>query len=152
MDKRSILAIAIITIIILLLPKYYDLIYDKPVMERERIYSEQDTTIKSANDKKIDQIHEKVIKETDNIIENEGKKETILDIYLDTVQQSEENLFVNIETPLISARISNISGGKIIYWYLKKYDTWLKEPVRIIDESFNNGPSINFLTVDGEKL
>jgi YidC/Oxa1 family membrane protein insertase len=152
MDKRSILAIAIITIIILLLPKYYDLIYDKPVMERERIYSEKDTIKRSVDDKRVDQIQKEVIKETDNIIENEEKKDNVLDIYLDSVHQSEEKLFVNIETPLIRARISNISGGKIIYWYLKKYDTWLKEPVRIIDESFNNGPSINFLTVDGKKI
>ena len=33
MDKKSLLAIGIITVVILLLPSYYDLIYDKPATE-----------------------------------------------------------------------------------------------------------------------
>ena len=150
MDKRSIFAIILVTIIILLLPKYYDLIYDKPIIDNKKTSRENniyDESLKKEAEKQNDQN----IK-TDSATVLSTKENMFAPDTLDLIEQSEEKVEINIETPLVSAKISNMGGGKIIYWYLKNYNTWLNEPAKIIDAAVNNGPDIKFLTLNGEKI
>jgi len=149
MDKNTILAIIIITIIILLLPTYYKLIYQEPeisVVRNDSDSAKYEQSSPKEDEMVIDETRE--VKESYDIQpESETTKADIFSIDEDTVQS-----FLEISTPLISTKISSKGGGKIIYWYLKKYKTWLDEPVLIIDEKTGNGLEINFLTTNGEKV
>ena len=149
MDKNTILAIIIITIIILLLPTYYKLIYQEPeisVVRNDSDSAKYEQSSPKEDEMVIDETRE--VKESYDIQpESETTKADIFSIDEDTVQS-----FLEISTPLISTKISSKGGGKIIYWYLKKYKTWLDEPVLIIDKKTGNGLEINFLTTNGEKV
>jgi len=142
MDKKSFLAIGIITVIILLLPSYYQWINDQP----EQSYK-PDTTF-SEEKNQADIIEPAPL---DSVISSDRKPEavTAADEQKLIVQQkiSEENIFV--ETPYISAIISNRGGGKIVSWHLKKYKKGENGFVQIVNEQMQNGPTIRFITVDG---
>jgi len=153
MDKRSILAIILVTIIILLLPKYYDLIYDKPIIDNERLPVEKDIySEEKKQEVKEKPEDDKITATTEEVIDTYDRENGDRQILLDSIKQSGDQIEINLETPLVSAKISNMGGGNIVFWYLKKYDTWLNEPVKIVAESIANGPDIKFLTVNGEKI
>jgi YidC/Oxa1 family membrane protein insertase len=149
MDKRSLLAILIITIIILLLPTYYKLIYDEPEMIEVERYIEpekEQQTIDPAQEADTQITPDETLIEQKQF-KTESPKSTQAFVKEDSIQS-----FLEVETQLVSASITSKGGGKFIYWYLKEYDTWLNEPVKIIDSNLENGLDINFLTVNGEQV
>lgn len=150
MDKKSLLAIGIITVVILLLPSYYDLIYDEPVTER--ITQPQTTTTDQTVQETAPVIKEKpVTPPAESKAEEISVTETALQKSSLIVEANEE-IVTEIITPLVSAKFSNQGGGIFEYWYLNEYDTWMKTPARIIDPSFKNGPTLSFITKSGEKI
>ena len=142
MDKKSFLAIGIITVIILLLPSYYELIND----QSEHTYK-PDTTF-SEKTIELDKVNHT---QQDGVSISDKKQEAVTasDEQKIIVQQniSEENIFV--ETPYVSTIISNRGGGKIVSWQLKKYKKGENGFVQIVNEQMENGPTIRFITVDG---
>ena len=156
MDKKSLIAIALITVVILLLPSYYDLVYDQadqvPLSSRPKndAYSEQSP---SATDM------EQILPEAEKKAEKPAAKQELPvpdktipeqgpEIYNETIQQ----VFTEIETPLVSARLSNQGGGNFEFWHMAHYSTWKGEPAQIIDQTIKNGIFINFLTSEGENI
>jgi YidC/Oxa1 family membrane protein insertase len=151
MDKNSLLAIALITVVILILPYYYDMIYDEPVYQeaQEPIVREKiiETPIKSEKDIIITPEQVKT-PEVENV-----EKEEVLDIQKGTVVEASEILYSEIKTPLISAKISSKGGGTFEQWYLSDYDTWEGNLATIIDyEILQNGIDITFTTISGERV
>jgi len=158
MDKKSLIAIALITVVILLLPTYYNLIYDKeelaqPVPQSSRIQekpSEQITPPLKEEQKPAEPAENQPAPESVKK-SAAGEPESITipaEIYNDNIEEK----FISIETPLISAKLSNQGGGNFEYWHLKEYGTWKNTEAKIIDESIHNGLFLKFLTSDGEKV
>jgi YidC/Oxa1 family membrane protein insertase len=143
MDKKSVIGIVLISIIILLWPAYNELVGIKPA-------EKQDTTAvtESVPD------NQGMVNETSQQVEPE--KEVVTPVVeeetLPAIQQIEDEYFTEIETPLVSAKISNKGGGNIYSWQLKKYKNWDESNVHIADESFANGPDMFFTTLDGERF
>ena len=147
MDKKSVLAIIIITIVILLLPTYYKLINgeqkqthvpQKVPVETESVPAQQ----RPENLKTTDALPAKSVAD-------ESIKETML---MDTLTRSVAISDITIETPLIHAKMNNMGGGKFSSWDLKNYSTWHEDLVKIIDKQINNGLDFSFITTSGEKI
>jgi YidC/Oxa1 family membrane protein insertase len=149
MDKKSVLAIVIITIIIIFLPSYYEMIGDKDSSaadpnnqekKAEKVKSdvvEQSETIKPEKPKENIQVSAKSIKE---------EKSTFI-----TAEPDSEKT-IEIITSLVEAKISSKGGGNFIDWKLTEYDTWEKEKVSIINKEFQNGLRISFQTEEGDYI
>ncbi len=140
MDKRSLLAVLIITVVILLLPTYYRLINDQPEQAIQNTLPVQE----KSTEEKPDIETPKMEVTSEELAPVAPLKEQIL---VDEQLRDEQN--ITIETPYISTVISNRGGGKILSWQLKSYKRQENGFVRIIDDQMNNGPAISFITVDG---
>jgi YidC/Oxa1 family membrane protein insertase len=140
MDRQTIFAIILITIVILLLPSYYNWVGYKSSRQPETIQVTSDTAVvkKDVIEKKI------AVKE---IIAQEIKLKKA-----DSINQTAKEFFIEIETPLINTKISNKGGGDFIYWYLKRYYTYHKKYVSIIDDTMQNGFKASYLAMSGEKI
>ena len=146
MDKKSLLAVLIITIIILLLPTYYSLVYN----EKDRMPETIPTTQAEQESLKTTPVDtEKSIISEKEAIKKEVKDTVVERPEFADVEQDTGEKKISIETPLISAVISNRGGGKILAWQLKKYKRGENGLVRIVDDQLNNGPAITFINVDG---
>ena len=114
MDKKSILAIVFITIIILLLPSYYKLINNEPVEDPPYL---SETERDPVNQEKSQQLQSTKIAESEKPEVIAEKEETLvndqIDHKVDSINQAQDEYFVQIETPLISTKISNKGGGNI---------------------------------------
>jgi len=151
MDKKSLLAIGIITVVILLLPSYYDLIYDKPATEN--VIPPQGTTVEQP----VQSVESPAIDKPLTPPAAESKTEKRIPVESPTskselITEAKDEIIVEIITPLISTKMSNQGGGTFKYWYLNEYDTWMNTPARIIDPSFKNGPTQSFITKSGERI
>ena len=151
MDKKSLLAIALITVVIIILPYYYNLIYDEPV----------DTEKKEPQVKEQVREEPKVIeKDVVTTPEQEQKKEVVkekeeekAEVQKGTVSEVSEIYYSDIITPLISATISSKGGGTFEQWHLNEYNTWEGKSAKIIDYTIlQNGVDIIFTTMTGERI
>ena len=149
MDKRSILAIALITVIIIFLPAYYDMVGDgessAPIQENQVNQVEQPEIKTEAIDQSVS---------TKSGVPNE-----IAQASTEAQTQEKQNLIaaepdsertIEIITPLVEAKISSKGGGNFINWKLMEYDTWENKQVSIINEEFQNGLRMSFQTESGE--
>lgn len=149
MDKRSVLAIILITVIILLLPSYYDLIYDEEQISQTEYEKPEspDTSLSEQETIKPE------AKQSNNKIVSKTEKEKKLTIdkspYLKTTESDSEKTFI-INTPLIKTKISSFGGGKILSWNLKQYDTWENNLVSIVKPDYGNGLKFSFQSEEGE--
>ena len=150
MDKKSLLAIVMVTIVILILPYYYNLIYDEPVIEdtvKERAVEEM-----TAPKQDVAITPEKV-KTPEIISEVIGVEEESTEVPEGTITEAAEVFYSDINTPLISAKISSLGGGTFEHWYLNEYDTWEGHSARIIDHAIlQNGIGLTFTTITGERV
>lgn len=145
MDKKSVIAIVLITVVILLLPEYYKLINDQP--EQTAVYKPQQ--IDTAAIKQEAETKElPVAKEPAKQEPAPTEKRPVTD----TVVQAKESSDITINTPLINAKLSSLGGGSINHWDLLNYDTWQGNKVNIINEQIKNGFLINFITMKGEPI
>lgn len=145
MDKKSVIAIVLITVVILLLPEYYKLINDQP--EQTAVYKPQQ--IDTAAIKQEAETKElPVAKEPAKQEPAPTEKRPVTD----TVVQAKESSDITINTPLINAKLSSLGGGSINHWDLLNYDTWQGNKVNIINDQIKNGFLINFITMNGEPI
>jgi YidC/Oxa1 family membrane protein insertase len=149
MDKKSLLAIGIITIIILLLPSYYDLVYDEPVTER--ITTPPAAILEQEAPEQRAEKNEQVLPAVETKKEEVTSVESMIS-KSELINEAKDEIIAEIETPLVTTKISNQGGGTIEYWYLNEYDTWMKTPAKIIDPSLTNGLALNFIMNSGEQI
>ncbi|MCK4753673.1 MAG: membrane protein insertase YidC [Calditrichia bacterium] len=139
-----------VTIVILILPYYYNLIYDEPVIEdtvKERAVEEM-----TAPKQDVAITPEKV-KTPEIISEVIGVEEESTEVPEGTITEAAEVFYSEINTPLISAKISSLGGGTFEHWYLNEYDTWEGHSARIIDHAIlQNGIGLTFTTNTGERV
>jgi YidC/Oxa1 family membrane protein insertase len=149
MDKKSVLAIVLITIVILLLPAYYKLIYNEPTVTSQVPVplEEKKFLVDTAETQSQVSIPSEPRETADQFTNEEKRTDTEQEI-----DAASEERFVEIETPLIKAKISNKSGGKILFYFLKQYHNWDQTPVSMINESLQNGLDISFLSAQGLKV
>jgi YidC/Oxa1 family membrane protein insertase len=152
MDRNSVLAIILITVIILLLPAYYDLVSDKETSAPVENYSETSSDKTENISKEIKQ------PEPVSSIENNEKSQPDAIVSTNTVKEnrkfvvseSDSEKVVEIITPIIEAKISSMGGGNFINWRLMEYGTWQNERVSIINEEFDNGLKLSFQSEEGD--
>jgi len=151
MDKKSLLAIALITVVILILPYYYNLIYDEPVyQEIEKPLAKEKTIEEPVTEKEKVAIEPKSIEKPEDI---DVEKEEISEITRRTIREAKEIYYTEIKTPLISGKISSRGGGTFEQWYLNEYDTWEGNLAKIIDHAIlQNGIDFTFTTITGERI
>ena len=149
MDKKTVIAIFLIIVIMLLTPKYMEFmgLDEKP-------------TIQSADSLRIDSlarvveqksfIEEKTeIRKTvekENIVE---EKTSIADKKNDNYISYEETIIYKISTPILNIEISNENGGSIKKWELKKYKSYKGGYVNLIDDNFFN---FSYIGENGKKI
>ncbi len=151
MDKKSLMAIALITVVILVLPYYYNLIYDEPVYQeseapivKERI-REEPKTIERESLAKPEQV------KTPEVVSMD--REETPDLQKRSAIEAKEIYSSEIKTPLITAKISSRGGGTFEHWYLNEYDTWEGDLAKLIDyDQLANGTGLTFTAVDGERV
>jgi YidC/Oxa1 family membrane protein insertase len=151
MDKKSLLAIVLITVVILILPYYYNLIYDEPIVEERIEPQAKEQKKKETSLPKQDSlvIPEKV--KTQEVVSTKNE---------DTIKEPEEIIIeateiknTEILTPLVSAKISSKGGGNFEKWDLNEYNTWEGHPAKIIDYThLQNGIEVTFTTMTGERV
>lgn len=152
MDKRSVLAIVLITVIIILLPKYYDLISDGENIEKKsKIDTTQIADTKESFKENVKEEEQKPVK-TAIIQKNiqEEKIETKSESFTYSITESEIEKAIKISTPLINAEITSLGGGNIISWNLNNYETWENNLVSIVDPTLENGLKFSFQSEEGE--
>ncbi len=145
MDKKSVLAIVIITVIILLLPSYYQLINDQNDQSMQSYQSEKNVSEEINETDKIDNIPQ----ESESEFELVREAVTSADNHKPFVHENINEENITVETPYISTVISNRGGGKILSWQLKKYKRGENGFVQIVNNQMENGPTVRFITVDG---
>lgn len=149
MDKKSLLAIALITVIILLLPSYYELTYDQPTVTEPSSQPVPERQVETQSPVKTEEIQQPATGEISEVSVEQSMDSQVIS---PSIIQTTEMIVSEIETPLVSAKISNQGGGTFEFWYLKEYDTWIGEQAKIIDPSFQNGIEQTFITSNGERI
>ena len=146
MDKKSLLAIVLVTVVILILPYYYNLIYDEPIIEdtvKERVVEESTTPRQDIA----------IIPEPAKTPEVLSAEEESTKTPEGTITEAEEVFYSDINKPLIKAKSSSQGGGTFKHWYLNEYDTWEGHSARIIDHAIlQNGTGLTFTTITGERV
>ncbi len=146
MDRKSIIAMVLIAIIIVTVPYYQKLIVgDQPVDEKKEIYQtqKQDSVISEpmAQDEKIAE------KETPLV---ETKKETVATSYTDlTIDQDTAEKKIEINTDKIRVILSNRGGGSLEKFVLKKYTKFDTTFVNMIDNEIHNDLYLSFQSLNG---
>lgn len=145
MDKKSILALVVIAIIILTLPYYQKLINgDEPVQKKiaaqeDSLYQKKEPVIKE--EKKP----AKVISEKQEIVEEKKKPLINIPVIQDSVERT-----IEINTGRVNVVLSNKGGGSLKKFVLKKYTKYDSSFVNMIDEQIKNDLYISFQSVTGE--
>lgn len=137
----------LITIIIILLPFYQQLLFKGKPQPPVKPENQQSTSAIDTTQKPAEPVP--VISPIDS---QQAAKEMEQDQSAGmgiTVESDQQEKFTEIETPLIHARISNRGGGKIYDFSLTKYNKPDKSPVKIIDADLQNGYDIQFLSAQG---
>ena len=145
MDKKSVIAIVLITVVILLLPEYYKLINDQP--ERTVSYKPQhidSTTVPPKSESEKVSVVKESVKQESAPTETKPVKNDVV--------EAKDIAEIVINTPLINAKLSSMGGGNISHWDLINYDTWQGNKVNIINEQIRNGFLINFITMNGDAI
>jgi len=148
MDKKSILALVIIAVIILLIPYYQKLIMgDQPIPDASRI---------TASDSSQNAIDEKGTSQFDRqITPNEIKTKPLLvtqnqNTGLITVKDSVEQLY-KISSEKISLVLSNKGGGSLKQFILNKYSLNDSQMVNMVDLEIANDVFLAFQSISGKR-
>ena len=151
MDKKSLLAIALITVVIILLPYYYNLVYDEPVYTEKKEPQVKEEVKEEPKVTKVDTVTTPEQVQKKEVVKKEKKEES--EVRKGTVSEASEIYYSEIKTPLISATISSKGGGTFEQWHLNEYNTWEGKSAKIIDYSIlQNGVDIIFTTITGERI
>jgi len=156
MDKKSIIALVLIAVIILLLPYYQELVQGPAPQNKVQVFESDSSLQRQKEDSLLQKnklVKEKtasespVVKKTTSTIASQSAQEKLL-LTQDIIQDSTERIFT-IETPKIKAVISNIGGGSLKSFILKKYTKLDTTLVDMIDPSLKNGLHLAFQNIDG---
>jgi len=138
MDKKSLLAFAIIFIVILAMPSYFKLINGPSEPMRPEIYKEEPLATPAT----IDAQH--------LVVERPGRFSSNLNV----ITESEQRL-ITIDTDFYSTQISSMGGGTIKYFKLKNYNMFTDGDTALV-QLINNADAlpllIKYISIDGDSV
>ena len=142
MDRKSVIAIVLITIVIITMPYYYELVYDE-------VPAQQTTSYDSSNQKEVGRTTEPKTTEQieKNLIELSERESDKIDLEQDSLEK-----IITVITPLSEMNISNKGGGSIKRLILNNYDTWQDNKVTIVEKYQNNGLNFSFQNTEGDLI
>lgn len=146
MDKKSLLAIGLIAVIIIFLPVYYDMIGVKQQPEQ---IDEDQSNQSEIDDRVVENTNNKEIEKREETTNISSVSTTEIKTNFEVIESDTEKT-INIYTPLVEAKISSKGGGNFLSWKLMEYDTWEDKKVSIINEEFKNGLRLSFQALSGE--
>ena len=146
MDKKTVLAMVIIAIIIVLMPFYQRLVTgDKPVKKP----IEQKTEKSDSVEKIISKPKEKII-EQKSLEKIDKPVQTNSELLTNVIVQDSIERFITITSNKIKVRLSNKGGGGLESFELLKYDRYDSVKVNMINQSINNDVHLSFQNPAGE--
>lgn len=151
MDKKTILAIGLIVLIFILTPYYYEWmgISQKPINQTDNTLVADTLLTEEINDKQEDVSivaaeNTGSVSEEENVQENESKEELFSGVI-----NAGDTLRYIIENENYKAVITNLHGGNLEAFYLKKYPSYKGGYVNLIE---HNGLDYSFMNKKGEKI
>jgi YidC/Oxa1 family membrane protein insertase len=147
MDKKTVMAMVIIAIIIILMPYYQRFITgDKPVKKSIEKQTE-----------KIDSLEKQVIKPEDKVTKQDSlfdkfdkKVQTKNKLLAYAIVQDSFERFIDITSNKIKVRLSNKGGGSLKSFELLNYERYDSTKVNMINQSINNDIRLSFQNPNGE--
>ena len=153
MDRKSIIALVLIAVVIILMP-YYQKIITGDQYEEQRAQVKQDTVAKSTptKDKTVKVEKEKKpapVEETTEQPEQKKKEKKKIEGLVKVEQDSSEKIFV-IENDRIRIKISNKGGGGLREFILKNYTKYDSTYVNMISPEIKNNLFLGFQDNSGD--
>ncbi len=147
MDRKSLIALIIVAIILFLTPYYQEYILgikpEQPVPNTENI-QEKDST----------EFQEEIIEAKESIdrIDSPAELNTKTEINDSIFTKNGEEKFIVIETDLYKAKLSNSGGGNFKSFVLKNYAKYDSTLVNMIDPELQNTLTISFQETNGQYI
>lgn len=147
MDRKSILAIVIITLILISYPYYIEMISPP---QAEQISYVDSTRSKPVSEKKVAEKEITAVKEAEknNTLEIKASPaDKVLDPEAFGIVQDSVRREIKLQSNLVSASLTNFNGGQLTSWRLRDYAGPNGLPVQMID---NNKLNIEFNDWSGD--
>lgn len=149
MDRKSILAIVIITLILISYPYYIEMIAPP---QTEQISHVDSTKSGPVAERKVEEVEKKIaaVKEVEkkNTLEiNASSDDKVFDPEAFGIVQDSVQREIKLQSNLVSASLTNFNGGQLTSWRLRDYAGPNGLPVQMID---NNKLNVEFNDWSGE--
>ena len=128
MDRNSVLAFLLITIIILLMPEYYKMVYP---------------------DAQLSDSTETIINQNSTTQPDKTPPPSLDELEIDN---DEEFISFDVQTNLYKATVSNENGGAFTFYELNNYALNDSELVNLIDKSNRQNLGVSFRSIDGDLI
>jgi len=151
MDKKSILAMVLIAIVIILLPYYQQLIVGEKPRDTEKpseIVSDQKMPSQPSQDET--EKHPIISDPQHDVFGSPHQSSTTAREYAVPIFQDTEERTLTIQTNKIKAVLSNRGGGSLKEYSLLKYSRFDGPYVNLIDPEINNGLNLSFQNQNGQ--
>ncbi len=158
MDKKSIIALILIGIIIILWPYYQQMISPTPPKTpNKQMVTKADSTIR---DTVKAEVAKKVVTQktetqkiaTDVSAVNQQKENSISADVINNIEQADSEKNFIIDTDVIHAVVSNKGGGILKEFTLKKYETYDSSYVNFIQQQLQNNTYFAFIDRSGKTI
>jgi YidC/Oxa1 family membrane protein insertase len=154
MDKRSLLAIVLITVVVMVWLFYTSITTQHPTKDANNKVSKTDTTQTVETEKKAEAEESSTIYETNNqTLPDSTKLVRKYGAYFAGFAEGKEEI-ITIETDLLKAKISN-KGATLLKWQLKKFKQWNGYPSQLIAETnpdLRGQLYLTFITKEAKKI
>ncbi len=155
MDRKSILALILIGLIIILWPYYQQMISPTPPVKPEQQMVAKKDTIKTSPQKEvptknISAEEKKKSEETPLVVKAAKTESSETSPSLKNIQQADSEKTYIVDTDIIHAVISNKGGGSLKEFTLKKFETYDSSYVNFINSQLHNNEYFAFIASSGQ--
>ncbi len=155
MDKKSILALILIGLIIILWPYYQQMISPPPAQKNVPHSLVKKDTTATGTEQKVVSKKAAVKKELNSApktasSEPQKSEKTQVSIALKNIQQADSEKTYIIDTDVIHAVLSNKGGGSLKEFTLKKFETYDSSYVNFINKQLQNNIYFAFINSSGQ--
>jgi len=151
MDKKTIMAMVIIAVIIILMPQYQKYILGHKPQEKKQVTSVTDSLKQTTKQEPV--ITEPVKQTEPDVVKIETEQEPVVkEDTLSFVKGAETEHIIELESNKIKILLSNKGGGGLLSFELKKYDRFDSTKVNMIDPLMGNDLYMSFQLDNGAYL
>ncbi len=159
MDKKSIIALILIGLIIILWPYYQQMISPPPAkkpmtqtLARKDTTKEAVQTKKKVAEKTVTPVKEAKTAETPQPVVAQKQENPVPSEVMANIQQADSEKDYVVDTDVIHAIISNKGGGSLKEFTLKKYETYDSSYVNFISRQLKNNEFFAFIDRSGRTV